>query len=94
MTQIFEIQHKEEHFKKFIVILLLCRNLLLMASSNGTEIGVLGTTESGETPLWKQFTFVRMISEFNSMCSFSESNFEDQTYAWFFCLLVFFGEVD
>lgn len=32
-----------------------------MASSNGTEIGVLGTTESGETPLWKQYTFVRMI---------------------------------
>lgn len=29
-----------------------------MGSSNGTEIGILGTTEAGETPLWKQYTFV------------------------------------
>lgn len=29
-----------------------------MASSNSTEIGVLGTNESGETPLWKQYIFV------------------------------------
>lgn len=35
-----------------------------MASSNGTEIGVLGTTESGETPTWKQYTFVRTIAMF------------------------------
>ncbi|XP_031628108.1 nuclear pore complex protein Nup214-like [Contarinia nasturtii] len=33
-------------------------NILLMASSNGTEIGILGTTESGENPLWKQYTFI------------------------------------
>ncbi|XP_031632633.1 nuclear pore complex protein Nup214-like isoform X2 [Contarinia nasturtii] len=31
-------------------------NILLMASSNGTEIGILGTTESGENPLWKKYT--------------------------------------
>lgn len=29
-----------------------------MGSSNGTEIGILGTTDAGETPLWKQYTFV------------------------------------
>lgn len=29
-----------------------------MGSSNSTEIGVLGTVESGETPLWKQYIFV------------------------------------
>ncbi|CAD7079157.1 unnamed protein product [Hermetia illucens] len=30
-------------------------NILLVASSNSMEVGVLGTTESGETPTWKQY---------------------------------------
>lgn len=32
-----------------------------MGSSNGTEIGALGTNGNGETPLWTQYTFVRNI---------------------------------
>lgn len=32
-----------------------------MASSNGTEIGALGTKEAGETPLWTQYTFVSYL---------------------------------
>ncbi|XP_055636378.1 nuclear pore complex protein Nup214 [Toxorhynchites rutilus septentrionalis] len=31
-------------------------NLLLMASVNSMEVGILGTTESGETPTWCQWT--------------------------------------
>lgn len=31
-------------------------NLLLVGSANSMEIGVLGTRESGETPLWTQYT--------------------------------------
>ncbi|XP_062546766.1 nuclear pore complex protein Nup214 [Armigeres subalbatus] len=31
-------------------------NLLLMASANSMEVGILGTTESGETPTWSQWT--------------------------------------
>lgn len=34
-------------------------NLLLMASANASEIGILGTTEAGETPTWTQYIFVR-----------------------------------
>lgn len=30
-------------------------NLLLVISANGTEVGVLGTTETGDNPLWKQY---------------------------------------
>lgn len=38
-----------------------------MASSNGTEVGILGTTEAGETPLWKQYTFVGIFSFYSSL---------------------------
>lgn len=31
-------------------------NLLLVGSANSMEIGVLGTRETGETPLWTQYT--------------------------------------
>lgn len=31
-------------------------NLLLVGSANSVEIGVLGTREQGETPLWTQYT--------------------------------------
>lgn len=31
-------------------------NLLLMASANSMEVGILGTTETGETPTWYQWT--------------------------------------
>lgn len=31
-------------------------NILLVASANSLEVGVLGTTETGDTPLWKQWT--------------------------------------
>ncbi|XP_055591085.1 nuclear pore complex protein Nup214 [Uranotaenia lowii] len=31
-------------------------NLLLMASANSMELGILGTTETGETPTWYQWT--------------------------------------
>uniref|UniRef100_W4VRS6 Nuclear pore complex protein Nup214 n=1 Tax=Corethrella appendiculata TaxID=1370023 RepID=W4VRS6_9DIPT len=30
-------------------------NLLLMASANSMEVGILGTTETGETPTWQQW---------------------------------------
>lgn len=30
-------------------------NLLLVISANGTEVGVLGTTDTGDNPLWKQY---------------------------------------
>lgn len=33
-------------------------NVLLMASSNGTEIGILGTSESGEIPRWTQYNLI------------------------------------
>lgn len=36
------------------------RNLLLMASANAAEIGVLGTNESGETPAWRQYLQVNL----------------------------------
>lgn len=38
-------------------------NLLLVGSTNSMEIGVLGTVESGETPLWTQYT---MADEFRA----------------------------
>lgn len=31
-------------------------NILLVASANGLEVGLLGTTETGDTPQWKQWT--------------------------------------
>lgn len=31
-------------------------NILLMASANSMEVGILGTTETGETPTWYQWT--------------------------------------
>lgn len=33
-------------------------NLLLIISANSTEVGVLGTTETGDNPLWKQYTML------------------------------------
>lgn len=29
-----------------------------MGSANSTELGILGTNETGETPAWKQYIFV------------------------------------
>lgn len=37
---------------------LLNRNLILVGSANSMEIGVLGTTEVGESPLWTQYTML------------------------------------
>ncbi|KAG4068236.1 hypothetical protein HA402_007756 [Bradysia odoriphaga] len=31
-------------------------NLLLVISANSTEVGLLGTTDTGDNPLWKQYT--------------------------------------
>lgn len=36
-------------------------NLLLVASANSVEVGVLGTTESGEAPTWIQSTLVSFV---------------------------------
>ncbi|XP_034478729.1 nuclear pore complex protein Nup214 [Drosophila innubila] len=33
-------------------------NLLLVSSANGVEVGVLGTTEAGDTPTWQQLTLL------------------------------------
>lgn len=33
-------------------------NLLLLSSANGVEVGVLGTTEAGDTPTWQQLTLL------------------------------------
>lgn len=33
-------------------------NLLIVATSNSIEIGMLGTTETGETPKWQQYTML------------------------------------
>lgn len=33
-------------------------NLLLVSSANGVEVGVLGTTEAGDTPSWQQLTLL------------------------------------
>lgn len=30
-------------------------NILLMASANSVEVGILGTKETGETPIWQQY---------------------------------------
>lgn len=33
-------------------------NLLLVISANSAEVGVLGTTDTGDNPLWKQYTML------------------------------------
>ncbi|XP_001361945.3 nuclear pore complex protein Nup214 [Drosophila pseudoobscura] len=33
-------------------------NLLLVTSANGVEVGIMGTFESGDTPVWQQFTLL------------------------------------
>lgn len=33
-------------------------NVLLVTSANGVEVGIMGTTETGETPTWHQFTLL------------------------------------
>ncbi|KAH8337988.1 hypothetical protein KR067_013623, partial [Drosophila pandora] len=33
-------------------------NVLLVTSANGVEIGIMGTSETGETPTWQQFTLL------------------------------------
>ncbi|EDW00606.1 nuclear pore complex protein Nup214 [Drosophila grimshawi] len=33
-------------------------NLLLLSSANGIEVGVLGTSEAGDTPTWQQLTLL------------------------------------
>lgn len=33
-------------------------NLLLVISANSTEVGVLGTTDGGDNPLWKQYSML------------------------------------
>lgn len=38
-------------------------NLLLVASANSIELGVLGTTEQGDFPTWKQFVFTELRPE-------------------------------
>lgn len=30
----------------------------MVVSANGTEVGVLGTTDTGDNPLWKQYTML------------------------------------
>jgi nuclear pore complex protein Nup214 len=42
-------------------------NMLLMASSNSMEVGVLGTTETGETPTWCQWVSVSMRNVVSTM---------------------------
>lgn len=41
-----------------MILFLLTRNLILVGSANSMEIGVLGTTEVGESPLWTQYTML------------------------------------
>ncbi len=43
------------------IIHLIQWNLLLVASANSVEVGVLGTSESGEAPTWIQSTMVRFF---------------------------------
>ncbi|KAH8400741.1 hypothetical protein KR009_000711, partial [Drosophila setifemur] len=33
-------------------------NVLLVTSANGVEVGIMGTTEAGDTPTWQQFTLL------------------------------------
>lgn len=33
-------------------------NLLLVVSANSTEVGILGTSDTGDNPLWKQYTML------------------------------------
>ncbi|XP_043645623.1 nuclear pore complex protein Nup214 [Drosophila teissieri] len=33
-------------------------NLLLVVSANGVEVGIMGTSEAGDTPTWQQFTLL------------------------------------
>lgn len=70
------VNNRSHRFNDRLFVALFCRNLLLMASSNGTEIGILGTTESGETPLWKQYTFVCTIFRFHLIEVFLENHFQ------------------
>lgn len=38
-------------------------NIILVASANSMEIGILGTREAGETPVWSQYTLDEMRPE-------------------------------
>ena len=51
-------------------------NLLLVSSANGVEVGVLGTTEAGDTPTWQQLT---LLDEARIELPLSEDT-QDETY--------------
>ncbi|KAH8297259.1 hypothetical protein KR044_008866, partial [Drosophila immigrans] len=51
-------------------------NLLLVSSANGVEVGVLGTTETGDTPSWEQLT---LLDEARIELPLSEAT-QDETF--------------
>ncbi|XP_016946911.1 nuclear pore complex protein Nup214 [Drosophila biarmipes] len=49
-------------------------NLLLVISANGVEVGVMGTSEAGDTPAWHQFT---LLDEARIELPLNETNQEE-----------------
>ncbi|KAH8333984.1 hypothetical protein KR059_005093 [Drosophila kikkawai] len=49
-------------------------NVLLVTSANGVEVGIMGTTEAGDTPSWQQFT---LLDEARIELPLSESTQEE-----------------
>lgn len=45
-------------------------NIILMASANGAEVAVLGTSETGESPTWIQFILVKTYCSDLFFCNY------------------------